>query len=52
MVSYYGWIAHATRLNVMNNFISLIGRHAGKVNRPPTLDEMNEIAAQGWAGKE
>lgn len=28
-----------------------IGRHAGKASKPLTLDEMNEIAAAGWAGK-
>jgi bifunctional DNA-binding transcriptional regulator/antitoxin component of YhaV-PrlF toxin-antitoxin module len=30
---------------------TFIGRHAGKVKKPLTLDEMNEIAAAGWAGK-
>lgn len=29
-----------------------IGRHAGKRKRPLTIDEMNEIAAAGWAGEE
>lgn len=28
-----------------------IGRHAGKVKKPMTIEEMNEIAASGWAGK-
>jgi antitoxin PrlF len=31
---------------------SFIGRHAGKVRKPMTIDEMNEIAASGWAGEE
>lgn len=30
---------------------SFIGRHAGKVKRPLTIEEMNEIAAGGWAGE-
>lgn len=29
---------------------SFIGRHAGKVEKPLTLEEINEIAASGWAG--
>ncbi len=29
---------------------TFIGRHAGKVKKPLTLDEINEIAASGWAG--
>jgi antitoxin PrlF len=29
-----------------------IGRHAGKVKKPMTIEEMNEIAAAGWAGEE
>jgi antitoxin PrlF len=28
---------------------SFIGRHAGKVKQPLTIDEMNEIAASGLA---
>lgn len=28
-----------------------IGRHAGKLKRPLTIEEMNEIAAAGWAGE-
>jgi hypothetical protein len=28
-----------------------IGRHAGRLKKPLTIDEMNEIAAAGWAGK-
>lgn len=29
-----------------------IGRHAGKLKKPLTIEEMNEIAAAGWAGEE
>jgi antitoxin PrlF len=29
---------------------SFIGRHAGKAEKPLTVDEINEIAASGWAG--
>lgn len=29
-----------------------IGRHAGKIKKPLTIDEMNAIAAAGWAGEE
>lgn len=29
-----------------------IGRHAGKVRKTLTIDEMNEIAADGWASDE
>jgi hypothetical protein len=28
---------------------SFLGRHAGKVTKPMTIEEMNEIAAAGWA---
>jgi hypothetical protein len=28
---------------------SFIGRHAGKVKKPLTIEEMNEITASGWA---
>ncbi|MFP5232693.1 MAG: AbrB/MazE/SpoVT family DNA-binding domain-containing protein, partial [Acidobacteriota bacterium] len=28
-----------------------IGRHAGKLKKPLTIEEMNEIAAAGWAGE-
>ncbi|MCL2459653.1 MAG: AbrB/MazE/SpoVT family DNA-binding domain-containing protein [Desulfobulbus sp.] len=31
---------------------SFIGRHAYKVQKPLTIEEMNEIAASGWAGEE
>jgi bifunctional DNA-binding transcriptional regulator/antitoxin component of YhaV-PrlF toxin-antitoxin module len=31
---------------------SLIGRHAGKVAKPLTIEEMNEIVAAGWAGEQ
>jgi len=31
---------------------SFIGRHAGKVKKPMTIEEMNEIAVSGWAGEE
>ena len=31
---------------------SLIGRHAGKVQKPLTIEAMNDIAAAGWAGEE
>ncbi|WP_375622477.1 MULTISPECIES: AbrB/MazE/SpoVT family DNA-binding domain-containing protein [unclassified Bartonella] len=30
---------------------SFIGRFAGKLKKPLTIEEMNEIAASGWAGK-
>ncbi|CAK02215.1 MULTISPECIES: AbrB/MazE/SpoVT family DNA-binding domain-containing protein [Bartonella] len=30
---------------------SFIGRFAGKVKKTLTVEEMNEIAASGWAGK-
>ena len=30
---------------------SFIGRHAGKIKKPLTVDEINEIAASGWAGE-
>lgn len=30
---------------------SFIGRHAGKLKKPMTVEEMNEIAAAGWAGE-
>jgi bifunctional DNA-binding transcriptional regulator/antitoxin component of YhaV-PrlF toxin-antitoxin module len=29
-----------------------IGRHAGKAKKPLTIEDMNEIAASGWAGEE
>ncbi len=28
-----------------------IGRHAGKVRKPISIEEMNEVAAAGWAGE-
>lgn len=31
---------------------SFIGRHAGKLKKPMTIEEMNEIAASGWADEE
>lgn len=31
---------------------SFIGRHAGKVKNPLTIEKMNEITASGWAGEE
>jgi antitoxin PrlF len=31
---------------------SFIGRHEGKVKRPMSIEDMNEIAASGWAGEE
>ncbi|QLF69652.1 AbrB/MazE/SpoVT family DNA-binding domain-containing protein [Peteryoungia desertarenae] len=31
---------------------AFIGRHAGKVKLPLTLEEINAIAASGWAGDE
>jgi bifunctional DNA-binding transcriptional regulator/antitoxin component of YhaV-PrlF toxin-antitoxin module len=34
---------------MIDNFI---GRHAGKVQKPLTIEEMNDIAAAGWAGEE
>ncbi len=30
---------------------SFIGRHAGKVGKPLTIEEMSDIAAAGWAGE-
>ncbi|MBP2547749.1 bifunctional DNA-binding transcriptional regulator/antitoxin component of YhaV-PrlF toxin-antitoxin module [Neorhizobium galegae] len=29
-----------------------IGRHAGKAAQPLSIEEMNRIAAAGWAGEE
>lgn len=29
--------------------LSFIGRHAGKIKKPLTVNEINEIAASGWA---
>ena len=29
----------------------VIGRHAGKVRKPISIEEMNEVAAAGWAGE-
>ena len=31
---------------------NFIGRHTGKVKKPMTIEELNEIAAAGWAGEE
>jgi antitoxin PrlF len=31
---------------------NFIGRHAGKVKKPITIEEMNEITSSGWAGEE
>lgn len=31
---------------------NFIGRHAGKMKKPMTIEEMNEIIASGWAGEE
>lgn len=31
---------------------AFIGRHVGKIEKPLTIEEMNEIAASGWAGDE
>ncbi|AGF76193.1 AbrB/MazE/SpoVT family DNA-binding domain-containing protein [Bartonella vinsonii] len=36
-------------VGTIDNFI---GRHAGKVKKPLTIEEMNEIVASGWAGEE
>nr|WP_231363746.1 hypothetical protein [Verrucomicrobium sp. 3C] len=30
---------------------SFIGRHAGKLKKPLTIEEMNKITAAGWAGE-
>jgi bifunctional DNA-binding transcriptional regulator/antitoxin component of YhaV-PrlF toxin-antitoxin module len=30
---------------------NFIGRHAGKLTKPMTIEDMNEIAASGWAGE-
>ena len=30
---------------------SFIGRHKGRLKKPLTIDEMNDIAAAGWAGE-
>lgn len=30
---------------------SFIGRHAGKLKKPLTIEEMNDIIAAGWAGE-
>ena len=32
----------------INDFIGL---HAGKVRKPISIEEMNEVAAAGWAGE-
>ena len=32
----------------INDFI---GRHAGKLSKPCSIEEMNEVAAAGWAGE-
>ena len=32
----------------INDFI---GRHAGKGRKPISIEEMNEVAAAGWAGE-
>lgn len=31
---------------------NFIGRHAGKIKKPLSLEEINEIAASGWTGRE
>jgi antitoxin PrlF len=31
---------------------NFIGRHAGKIKKPLTIEEMNEIATAGWSGEE
>jgi len=33
------------------NSMPFIGRHAGKVKKPITIEEMNETIAAGWAGE-
>lgn len=30
---------------------NFIGRHKGKVKTPMTIEEINEVAAAGWAGE-
>jgi len=30
---------------------AFIGRHAGKLKSPLSIEEMNQIAAAGWAGE-
>lgn len=30
---------------------SFIGRHAGKLKKPLTIEQMSKIAAAGWAGE-
>jgi len=34
----------------MGSIENFIGRHAGKLKKPLTIEEMNRIAAAGWAG--
>ncbi|KEG16394.1 AbrB/MazE/SpoVT family DNA-binding domain-containing protein [Bartonella bacilliformis] len=41
-------IKAAQPVGTIDNFI---GRFAGKVKKPLTVAEMNEIAASGWAGE-
>jgi bifunctional DNA-binding transcriptional regulator/antitoxin component of YhaV-PrlF toxin-antitoxin module len=31
---------------------TFIGRHAGKVSEPLTIEQMNEVTASGWADSE
>lgn len=31
---------------------TFIGRHAGKIKTPLTIEDMNDIAAAGWAAEE
>jgi bifunctional DNA-binding transcriptional regulator/antitoxin component of YhaV-PrlF toxin-antitoxin module len=38
----------ARPMGTIDNFI---GRHAGKVKKAMTIEEMNEIAAAGWANE-
>ncbi|MCO5731057.1 AbrB/MazE/SpoVT family DNA-binding domain-containing protein [Rhizobium sp. SSA_523] len=41
-----------TAAKAQGSIDSFIGRHAGKVKTPLTIEDMNEIAAAGWAGEE
>jgi len=33
------------------SFADLAGRFAGRVSRPVSVEEMNQVIADGWAGK-
>ena len=47
-----GGALRVTAARPVGTIDSFIGRHAGKTQKPLTIDGMNEIAASGWAGEE